>query len=53
LAIQKGIKPSIIPPMSIRKQVLNNAKLRPETEWDLREYPNAASALCCAYFQKI
>lgn len=49
-AINHGIKPSIIPPSSIRKQVLGSAKLRAEVEWDLREYPDAASALCCAYF---
>ena len=56
-AIQYGIKPSIVPPMSIRKQVFGSAKLRAEVEWDLREYPreypNAASALACAYFRKI
>jgi hypothetical protein len=49
-AIDHGIKPSIIPPSSIRKQVLGSAKLRAEVEWDLRNYPNAASALCCAYY---
>lgn len=49
-AIKNGIKPSIIPPMSIRKNVFGSAKLRPETEWDLREYSNAANALACAYF---
>jgi Holliday junction resolvasome RuvABC endonuclease subunit len=52
-AIDHGIKPSIIPPSSIRKQVLGSAKLRAEVEWDLRNYPNAASALCCAYFSNI
>ena len=49
-AINQGIKPSIVPPLSIRKKVFGDAKLRPETEWYLREFPNAASALACAYF---
>lgn len=49
-AVGHGIKPSIIPPLSIRKAVFGSAKLRAETEWDLREYPDAASALACAYF---
>ena len=49
-AIQHGVKPSIIPPSSIRKKVFGSAKLRAEVEWDLREYPDAASALACAYY---
>jgi Holliday junction resolvasome RuvABC endonuclease subunit len=49
-AIQHGIKPTIIQPLSIRKKVFGSAKLRAEVEWDLREYPDAASALACAYF---
>jgi hypothetical protein len=49
-AIQKGIKPIIIQPLSIRKKVFGSAKLRAEIEWDLREYPDAAAALSCAYY---
>jgi hypothetical protein len=49
-AISHGMKPSIVPPLSIRKKVFGDAKLRAEVEWNLREYPNAASALACAYF---
>jgi Holliday junction resolvasome RuvABC endonuclease subunit len=48
-AIPHGIVVRIIPPMSIRKRVFGNAKLRAEVEWDMRDYPNAASALACAY----
>lgn len=44
------MKTIIIPPMSIRKAVFGSAKLRAEIEWDLRKYPNAASALACAYY---
>jgi hypothetical protein len=49
-AVSHGIKPTIIQPLSIRKKVFGSAKLRAEVEWDLREYPDAASALACAYF---
>ena len=49
-AISKGITPKIIPPLSIRKQVFGNAKLRAEVEWELCEYPDATTALSCAYF---
>ena len=49
-AIKHGVRPKIVPPSSIRKQVLGSAKLRPEIQWDLQEYPNAANALACAYY---
>jgi Holliday junction resolvasome RuvABC endonuclease subunit len=52
-AVSHGIKPTIIQPLSIRKKVFGSAKLRAEVEWDLREYPDAATALSCCYFGKI
>lgn len=48
-AISKGIKPSIIPPMSIRKNVFGSAKIKAEVQW-AELPPDAASALCCAYY---
>lgn len=51
-AIAHGIKPSIIPPLSIRKSVFGSAKIRAETIWSELP-PDAASALACAYFQRI
>ena len=50
-AIVRGIKPTIVPPLSIRKKVFGSAKLTAEFGW--KELPpDAASALACAYFQE-
>jgi hypothetical protein len=51
-ALKYGIKPSIVPPLSIRKGVFGSAKLTAEFGW--KELPpDAASALACAYFGQI
>lgn len=49
-AIEHNIKPTIVTPTHIRKVVFGSAKLRAEVEWNLRDHPNAASALACAYY---
>lgn len=51
-AVKHSIKPIIVPPLSIRKNVFGSAKIRAEVQW--KELPpDAASALACAYFSKI
>jgi Holliday junction resolvasome RuvABC endonuclease subunit len=48
--IQKGFPTKIVNPLTIRKHVLSNAKLKPHEVWtDLKDVPDAAQALCCAY----
>lgn len=48
-AIPHGIVPSIVPPLTIRKKVFGSAKMKAEQQWPELP-PDAASALCCAYF---
>lgn len=48
-AINKAIKPMIVPPMSIRKNVFGSAKIKAEQQWPELP-PDAASALCCCYY---
>lgn len=51
-AIKYGVKPTLVPPLSIRKKVFGSAKLTAEFGW--KELPpDAASALACAYFGQI
>jgi len=48
-AVTHGVKPRVIPPLSIRKVVFGTAKIKAEETWtDIP--PNAASALACAYY---
>lgn len=50
-AVKHGIKPMIVPPMSIRKQVFGSATIKAEEVW-ANYPPDAASALACAYYMK-
>ena len=52
--VDKGFPTKIVNPMTIRKKVLGNAKLKPHEVWtDLAKIPDAAQALCCSYFPLI
>lgn len=48
-AIDHQVEPMIVHPLTIRKAVFGNAKLKAEIEWEMKEFPDAASALACAY----
>ena len=48
-AVSHGVKPKIVPPLTIRKTVFGSAKIKAEATWEDIP-PNAASALACAYF---
>lgn len=49
--VGKGFPTKIVNPGTIRKAVLGNGKTLPHEVWtDLAEVPDAAQALCCAYF---
>jgi len=48
--VGKGFPTKIVNPGTIRKAVLGNGKLLPHEVWtDLKDVPDAAQALCCAY----
>jgi len=48
--VGKGFPTKIVNPGTIRKAVLGNGKLKPHEVWtDLKDIPDAAQALCCAY----
>jgi len=48
-AAEHGVTPRIVPPLTIRKGVFSNGKIKAEEVWsDLP--PDAASALACAYY---
>lgn len=49
-ALEHGITPSLISPLSIRKKVFGSAKIKAEDKWKGLAPPNALSALACAYF---
>lgn len=48
--IQKGFTTKIANPLTIRKKVFGNAKLKPHEVWtEINKMPDAAQALACAY----
>lgn len=48
-AVGHGIKPHIVPPLTIRKGVFGSGKTKAEVQW-ANLPPDAASALACAYY---
>lgn len=48
-AINKGIKPYFVNPLTIRKSVFGNGKIKAEEQW-AELPPDAASALACCYY---
>ena len=52
--IQKGFATEIINPLTIRKEVFGDSKLKPHEVWvELKKMPDAAQALACAYYPLI
>lgn len=50
-AINHQVVPHIVPPLKIRKQVFGNGATKADEFWkELEKYPDAASALACAYY---
>lgn len=49
-AYRLGMATKIVPPNTIRKQVLGSGKLKAHEVWYLKDAPDAVAALACAYY---